>query len=227
MNEAEWRACQDAWPMLELLRQRGLASARKLRLFAVACCRRTWRLAPPNDTDRSTVFVSERFADGLATREELKAARKRARPREAGTAWLDAFEAARSSANSAAYAVGLLASDSRGRAPFLAGHAKASAAETRLAGEQREGQADLLRDIFSPFRDPVILPAVLAWDGGCAVKLAAGIYEERDFSHERMGVLADALEEAGLTDEEVLRHLRGSGQHCRGCHVIDLFLGKV
>lgn len=42
----------------------------------------------------------------------------------------------------------------------------------------------------------------------------------------RLAVLADALEEAGCTDEVILRHLRGPGPHVRGCHVLDLLLGK-
>jgi hypothetical protein len=100
-----------------------------------------------------------------------------------------------------------------------------------MATWEAEGriQADLLRDIFGPlpFRaKPVIGKGVLAWDAGCVVKLAAGIYQDRDFSSERMGVLADALEEAGVTDEDVLGHLRGLGPHCRGCWVVDVVLGK-
>ncbi len=42
----------------------------------------------------------------------------------------------------------------------------------------------------------------------------------------RLAVLSDALEEAGCQSEEILRHLRGSGQHVRGCWVLDLLLGK-
>jgi hypothetical protein len=42
MTEAEWLAATDPLPMLDFLR--GKATNRKLRLFAVACCRRVWRL---------------------------------------------------------------------------------------------------------------------------------------------------------------------------------------
>ena len=41
----------------------------------------------------------------------------------------------------------------------------------------------------------------------------------------RLPVLADALEEAGCTDEQVLGRLRGPGTHVRGCFVVDLLLG--
>jgi hypothetical protein len=34
------------------------------------------------------------------------------------------------------------------------------------------------------------------------------------------------VEEAGLLDAELLGHLRGPGPHARGCHGIDLLLGK-
>src|SRR3954452_11775800 len=58
--------------MLEFLRETEFARERKLRLFAAACCRRAWHLL---DADgRAAIEASERFADGLASQEELKVA---------------------------------------------------------------------------------------------------------------------------------------------------------
>src|SRR5260370_235381 len=71
MTEAEWLTCQDLREMLEYLR--GKASDRRLRLFAVACCRRIWdRIA--EKSSRQAIKISERYADGRATFEELEAA---------------------------------------------------------------------------------------------------------------------------------------------------------
>ncbi len=64
MTEAEWLDCDDPHDMLQFLR--GRASERKLRLFAVACCRRVWDQIPPG-VARRAVEEAERAADGGAT----------------------------------------------------------------------------------------------------------------------------------------------------------------
>jgi hypothetical protein len=72
MTEAEWLACDDpVAPMLNFLR--GKASDRKLRLFAVACCQRV-RTSLPDERCGKTIDTAERFADGLATADELRRA---------------------------------------------------------------------------------------------------------------------------------------------------------
>ncbi len=104
--------------------------------------------------------------------------------------------------------------------------AEAAGAELTAAwAAERRTQANLVRCIFiNPFRPaPVLGPEVLAWSGGVVVKLAEAVYEERAF--DRMAVLADALEEAGLSDAAILNHCRRDQRHARGCWVLDLLMG--
>jgi hypothetical protein len=97
---------------------------------------------------------------------------------------------------------------------------------------EQAGQCALLRCIFgNPFRPVTVNPAWLAWNGGTVFKLAQAAYENRDLPSghldtSRLSILADALEEAGCSDADLLAHLRGPGPHCRGCWAVDLILGK-
>ena len=54
--------------------------------------------------------------------------------------------------------------------------------------------------------------------------VAQGTYANRAF--ERMPEVADALAEAGSSNQDILSHCRGPGPHVRGCWVVDLVLGK-
>jgi hypothetical protein len=67
-------------------------------------------------------------------------------------------------------------------------------------------------------------PGWLTANGGAAGRLAAAAYAERAF--ERLPILADALEEAGCGNTEILGHLRGTGPHPPGCWALDVVLGK-
>jgi hypothetical protein len=52
------------------------------------------------------------------------------------------------------------------------------------------------------------------------------MYDSREFG--AMPILADALQDAGCEDEQVLMHCRdATAAHVRGCCVCDLVLGKV
>jgi hypothetical protein len=98
---------------------------------------------------------------------------------------------------------------------------------------ERAEQAILLRDLFGPlpFRPVAVEDGRLAWNGGTVRRLAEAAYQERSrpggtLDNARLGVLADALEEAGCRDGQLLDHLRGPGPHARGCWVVDAVLGK-
>jgi hypothetical protein len=102
------------------------------------------------------------------------------------------------------------------------------AADAARAAAQSLGpvpQADSVREVFgNPFRPVAVNPAWLAWNGGTVPKLAAAIYDKRAF--DRLPVLADALEDAGCSDPDLLGHLREPRPHARGCWAVDLLLGK-
>jgi hypothetical protein len=96
-----------------------------------------------------------------------------------------------------------------------------------------QAQCQLVRCVFgNPFRPSPPLPrAVLAWNDGTVVRLAQAAYDERQLpagtlDAGRLGVLADAVLDAGCDDEELVRHLREPGVHVRGCWAVDAILGK-
>jgi hypothetical protein len=62
------------------------------------------------------------------------------------------------------------------------------------------------------------------WNGGAVRALARTIDEGRSF--EQLPVLADALEDAGCTDDDILEHCREAGGHVRCCWVVDAILAK-
>ncbi len=87
-------------------------------------------------------------------------------------------------------------------------------------------QCRLLRCAFGPlpFRPVSVAPAWLTWHDGLLASMARQMYDSRDFRD--MPVLADALEEAGCDNADILAHCRQPGSHVRGCWVVDLLLGK-
>jgi hypothetical protein len=270
VTEAEWLACTDPGPVLELVG--GRASDRKLRLFACACLRRIWHLVE-DPRGRAVVEVAERFADGRADRQELAlnwhAARQAQDAAHEGSPAAHALDAAAYVAEDRSFSAALeiarlavqavssheaavaTAAAVRGAAArpktnlpwpvllfsFRAWQEAMAEAATETAERvqearnairvrERGAQAALLRELFgpTPFRTPTVERSVLAWNDACVPKLAEAIYD--GLAWDRLPVLADALEEAGCADADILGHLRGPGPHVRGCWVVDLLLGR-
>jgi hypothetical protein len=221
MTEAEWFACEDARELVQRVLHSG--SSRKLRLFAVACCRCSRQLLLDKD-HRRAVDLAERFADGHATEQALTN-----KYHEVNT-WAitlgDLADAERdfrrwSEAIAVANAVKPFAehwyaSDAAADAVFNITRAAHRNIDKRLVA--------LLRDVFgNPFRPVPLDPA---WLTGDVLALARGVYDEKAF--DRMPILADALQDAGCDNDTVLAHCRDTSlTHVRGCWVLDLLLVKA
>ena len=204
MTESEWQSAPEPHALLEFLQSGGKPSDRKLRLFAVACSRRMWGWI--DALGHTAVDVAENLADGLASPEEMRAARLACQGAGGRAAWYAAASSPAIAARNAARS------------------AQAGAASVLLGSEADEllAQAQLVREIFGDrFGRLSVDPS---WLTPGVVKLTQAIYEDRAF--DRMPELAAALEEAGCADEDILGHCRGPGPHVRGCWVVDLILSK-
>src|SRR5205085_23427 len=84
----------------------------------------------------------------------------------------------------------------------------------RAMEQERRVQADLIRDVFgNPFRPVSVEPTWLTFREGLVRTMASEIYKDRKF--EDTPILADALEDAGCDNPDLLSHLRGPGPHVR------------
>jgi hypothetical protein len=203
---AEWLACDDSMRMLRAVR--GRVSHRKATLFACACCERLSAWLTPEC--RELVARIERQADDPT------------QPDVDGEECELAFESAQSSAPGPVRG----AFDALMEALFEVwnndqGIEPADADEPAWRAE-RAAQAGLVREILGDLSRPV------AFDQGWLIPdvaaLAGAIYDGRDFG--RMHELAEALERAGCSSDDVLAHCRGPGPHVRGCWLLDRLLGK-
>jgi hypothetical protein len=229
MTEQEWlnETTRPQW-MYMTVRHKGTfartkAGKRKFLLFAVACCRLMWDLLW-DDRLRAAVEVAERYAEGQATDEERSAAARAVSPLAMGSYYPDSPEARRAT-------VGRLAYDVVGQRPVNAAFGQ-TAMPVPLGGltlpDGRTGKAllcDLIREAFGNFINPSkVEKHWLRWNDRTIPRMAQAIYDDKAW--DRMGVLADALEDAGCSNAYLIGHLRSPGPHFRGCWVIDLLLGR-
>ena len=231
MTEQEWSARPAPWAMVtHLLNRCGTARTkagrRKLRLFGCACCRRVWHLLT-HPTARVAVETAERFADGQTTQAELDNAARQveeALDADRRIPW-DLRQPRDDRTTQAYYAAWIAAGKVCGKAARAASASSEAGIVFRwLGGEaaEVEAQARLLRCTFgNPFR-----PAAFSstWRTGSAVSIARQLYESRDFL--TLPILADALQDAGCDNDDILDHCRAPGPHDRGCWVGDQLLQK-
>lgn len=221
MTEDQWLSCQNSLPMLAAARD--TASPRQLQLFAVACCRLVWDLLP-DERSRRAVEAAERYADGEAGEADLRVAKA-----AADAAHQEDYRAQGKLRVCVSRAAVYVVDPRACQAARWASWMNAAAG----GGGRLVTQAALVRDLLgNPFRPlPPLAPSVLAHNGGIVRRLAEAAYLKRELPRghllpERLAVLADALEEAGVCDAVLLGHLRDPGPHVRGCWAVDLLLNR-
>jgi hypothetical protein len=241
MTEAEWLAATDPIPMLKFLSDN--ASNRKLRLLDCAC---GWYLEQysPDTSVIDALRRAELYSDGKIAESTLRKWYKKVDalcvavyttkpcdPKE----WM--------ASHVVSCACSPIRSIENSSPPhFLGGYRYRTLGKAWLELDYQENgfgpqaaffppewlreakrtAVHTLLDLFgNPFRPLTLNPA---WLTSTVLALATGIYEERAF--DRMPILADALQDAGCENAEILNHCRELGEHVKGCWVVDLLLDK-
>jgi hypothetical protein len=114
--------------------------------------------------------------------------------------------------------------------PLAVARAVSRAVYWASGGTQRDGtdsdeevaQRLLVRDVFGlPLH---LRSAEERWLTPSVRAIAQSI--DKDWPSSLLPILADALEDAGCTEQPILDHLRSAGPHVRGCWPVDLLLAK-
>lgn len=235
MTESQWLACQT--PRAEFVRKAvGKTSVRKQQLIAVAACR--LEIAPLGEpVFQRAMNALEGYAEGFVSDEEFVCARAEVSTFQMGISEVTSqvamgtfvLEFAMITKPNLEHVVFPVCELSKMR--VLPGRKRDSEQATRRA------ICDIYREIVgNPFRTYLIVPI---WQGGGLVQpdgrtvmftdsvkgIADAVHATGDFG--RLPILADALEEAGVTDEALLAHCRDGGPHLRGCWALDVARGRA
>jgi hypothetical protein len=205
-SEEEWLSCDEPPKLMAaLLDESRSPTDRKIRLYACAAAKLYLSTHPADSCDHDARAVAERFAEGSATADELQRAGEEAETRYR---WRTddlnlkvvrhaAYLRTSGDSDSVRYATSYMSFDNKTNSRFF-------------------------RCIFGNPYHPVIFSP--EWRTDTAISLARQMYETREFS--AMPILADALQDAGCDNDDILDHCRDPGPHVRGCWVIDLVLEK-
>ncbi len=249
MNEHHWQAENDPLVLLgELFPQHSQGTpqhqTRKCRLYLAACARRRWDRLP--GVCRALVALAEACAEACAeSPRQAEPIRRAAAPIAEGlmhsdgeptALWAAGLELAKAGRDSVNLALALRAVpdplDATPESPLTRGEWHGLAALVYLPFVPRTPPfiwvprdlhaAGLVREIYY---NPTLFPAFdPAWRTADVRAIAQEMYDSRDFG--AMPILADALQDAGCDDADVLNHCRKPGEHVRGCRVIDKVLNR-
>jgi hypothetical protein len=219
MTEEEWLACDDPMKMFSQVVRPLKSSRRRLDLFCIACVRLVWHLLDhpalklpfdwlemhPGERDRPRGgHMSDLFQGPAKVLYDWRYRRdlgiNSCAIHIAHDLWADFYD----------YAFDNLGKRSRYDL-------------TVLRKDPSTFLPAVMREIFgNPFRPVVFDPS---WLTTAVVSLAQTMYDSRDFSP--MPILADALQDAGCDNVDILNHCWQPGEHIRGCWVVDLLTSRV
>jgi len=210
MTEEEWSVETSVRRLIDA--RVGRVSPRKLRLFMAGWCRRPWEQYG-HAVLPDVVEAVERFADGLDDIDQFIRNQALFTQR---LVWSIPSELLLETNNRRLLGTVRRFCDAIGNLAFE------PVPEWRKT--EQCALAVLFRDVVgNPFRPASI---DMMWSTSTVTALAQQMYDSRDFS--AMPILADALQDAGCDNDDILNHCRHANAiHVRGCWVIDLVLGKT
>jgi hypothetical protein len=214
MTPEEWHASDDV--LLLLQAAAGTASDRRLRVYMLACCESVTPPLTVNCFERAVHLLRQQIAGPVYPR-AVRRVQEAIRAERAGLTlpsdldeWIDAAELVVISLNP--HTAWLLT------ASLL--QASSNEPLPPIALRQSRKYADLVREVIRP---PHATPFADGWRTETVRLLADAIHTDQAF--DRLPIHADALEEAGCDNAELLAHCRGPGPHVRGCWALDLVRG--
>jgi hypothetical protein len=250
MTEAEWLACDDPTPMLQMLR--GVARDRMFWMFAAACCRRVWSHFN-DERSRLAVETMEAVVDACLPTGQLPAVFERACQADRGrnpTAMaailcasvnaVDPGMAAWGVARATAAAV--CQSETLRMCGWSDAYTARDIGSARSEGDttQEENWRTYagLKWAYDPEREQLaesraqaeMLRDIIgnpfqsvAFFPSWRTDTALSLARQMYESRDfgAMPILADALQDAGCVNSAILDHCRGPGLHVRGCWVVD------
>jgi hypothetical protein len=215
MTRDWWETTHFPIPLLGFLADNRSITPRKARLFACAACRMARGKSHRPDLTEC-VEAAEQFADGRETPVGLRIAHITARnfcEQEPDNLLAQlAFHATESDIHVVTIAVLLF--DRFQHRDMNSLHLTTTDVNRIIA--------DLIRELF-PLHDEPFDPN---WRTAAILDMAGQLDDMRNDT--ALPVLADALEEAGCNNKDLLAHCRDpQAKHVRGCWAVDLVLGKT